>query len=229
MKKYEKSISLKTLWLTFVRRFDILLICFIPLCIAAVISTQFIMKKRYVSTVTLAKSTIITNEQYQNIETAARTESLVKKALESLETQNVKHSDGSAINPSEIENGLSFPAYSANSISLSFSFASSDKTVSRYVLGAIASCVVDELKTRSAYSDLQVVGAPSEAKLDGKNNKYLLIACGAGLVLSYALAFVFEFASDEVYDASDVQQFGVDCVEIKLKNENKVSKNEKDK
>ena len=44
MEKYEKSIGLKTIWLTLVRRFHIILLIFIPIALISVVYSYAFIK-----------------------------------------------------------------------------------------------------------------------------------------------------------------------------------------
>ena len=57
MQKYEKTIGLKTLSLTILRRWKAILIVFIPSSIIVLIVTQFFIPKQFQSSVTLLNNT----------------------------------------------------------------------------------------------------------------------------------------------------------------------------
>lgn len=227
MEKYERNVGLKTIWLTFVRRYDVIVFIFVPVLLVSALVTQVILKKQYYSEVVVSKSTIITNEQYQNIQTAASKSSTASKVYTSLKEKGLKHKDGSEISAAEIQSGVSFPKYTSNSISASFVFNSSDKTITKFVLDEIATTAVDELKTKTYFSDLTILKSASNPVVDKKNMKYFLIASGAGLLLSLAAAFVYEIVTDKVYSRNDVEFYDYTAIDISVPKIKEVKKDEK--
>ena len=71
MNNYEKSIGLKTIWLTIVRRFKYILLIFVPLLLVTFLVTQFGITKNYQSSVTfLRTSSTIATADYQRLQAA---------------------------------------------------------------------------------------------------------------------------------------------------------------
>ena len=64
MEGYEKSICLKTIWLTIVRRFEYILLIFVPIALATLIVTRFVLKKTYQSTVTVSLNKTFSDTGY---------------------------------------------------------------------------------------------------------------------------------------------------------------------
>ena len=78
MEKYEKTIGLKTIWLTIVRRFLVIFAVFIPIALATVVYTQFFMTKTYQSSVTLYRAGSITAAQYPIIPSTVKSSETVQ-------------------------------------------------------------------------------------------------------------------------------------------------------
>lgn len=230
MEKYERNIGLKTIGLTFVRRIDILIVIFLPVLIGSFVITQFIMTKKYYSNIVVSKySNTITNEQYQNIKLHCLDSNLVETAATNLFEKGIKHSDGTSISSKDIKNGMSFPSYvSSNSETLSF--VSTDKTITKPVLTEVTTLVVESVKkTWSALSDLHISSDATEPSKVNTPLKYFLIASAAGLGVAFVTAFVYEIASDRLYDCSDIRNMEFSAVSFKLpkkKEDNKNVKNE---
>jgi capsular polysaccharide biosynthesis protein len=230
MKKYERQIGLKTIALTFIRRFDILLIIFLPVLIGSFVATQFIMTKKYYSNIVVSKfSNTITSEQYQNIKLHCLDDGIVDTAVTNLSNNGIKHFNGTAITSNDIKNGMSFPKYvSSNSETLSF--VSTDKTITKPVLTEVTTLVVELVKKSwSQLSDLHISSNATEASKDKTPLKYFLIASAAGLGVAFVTAFVYEIASDRLYDCSDIRNMEFSAVSFKLPKKKEDNKNVKNK
>ena len=217
MSTYERKVGLKAIKLAFLRRYWIILALFLPLAAFSVLYFQVITKKVYFSSITVGKSTIITNEQYQNIKSTAQDTAIVNNVLLSLKESGVKHSDGSDIAFNEIISGLSFPNYTSNQIEASFTYSSNDSTITKPVLDLLATKVCERLKPRSAYSDLAIYRVASEPQKDKTSDKYMYIFIAASFVVGVCCAYIAEISLDQVYDKSDVEELGCSSVDLTTK------------
>ena len=222
MDRYEKQIGLKTIYLTLARRFHIILLIFIPIALATFIVTNFMLTKTYQSTVTLNRGAVISAAQYQVIQNYVSDTSsdetkpgaIYTTAL-NLKTADVKHANGNEITVAEIKSGLSFATLATNSISVNFSFTSSDKSITEKVMDELAKNAVEYLKSdrnssKAEYTNLAASKATAASK-NSSENKYLLIGLAAAVVLALGIPFVYEIVSDQVYDKDDITSFGADA------------------
>jgi capsular polysaccharide biosynthesis protein len=218
MEKYEKAIGLKTIYLTFARRFHIILLLFIPIALGSFIVTNLIMKKTYQSSSTIAKTTAFTAAHYQNAQLTIKSETNLTTIADNLKNNGVTHSNGSTITIKEINSGLSFSAFSSSnqSVSLSLYFQSTDSKIVQPVLAELTTVSVEVLKTKKDLETTYITKEASKAVKNSQESKYFLIALAAGAVVSLGIPFVYEITSDELYDADDVKMLGCDAFELKI-------------
>lgn len=209
MEKYEKTIGLKTIWLTIVRRFLVIFAVFIPIALATVVYTQFFMTKTYQSSVTLYRAGSITAAQYPIIPSTVKSSETAQTVADKLKTADpaIKHSNGSEITAAEILNGLSIASsISTTTGTVSFTFQSSDKAICKVVLEEVANVVLPTIN--ATLSGTTISSHASEPTKNSKENTYLLIGMAVGAVLALGFAFVYEIISDEVYDKADIDNLG---------------------
>ena len=209
MEKYEKNIGLKTVWLTIIRRFLVIFAVFLPIALATVVYTQFFITKTYQSSVSYYRSGGITSAQYPIIPSTIKSSETAQTVADNLKSADpvIKHSNGSEITASEILNGLSITSsISSTTGTVSFTFQSSDKAICKVVLEEVANVALPTIN--ATLSGTTISSHASEPTKNSKENTYLLIGLGAGLVLALGFAFVYEIISDEVYDKSDIESLG---------------------
>lgn len=218
MEKYEKSIGLKTIYLTLVRRFHIILLLFVPIALGSFIVTNLIMKKTYQSSSTIAKATAFSAAHYQNAQLIIKSDTNLTKIADNLKNNGVTHSNGSTITINEINSGLSFSAFSSSSqsVSLSLFFQSRDNKIVQPVLAELTTISVESLKIQKDFETTYITKEATKAVKNSKENQYFLIALAAGAVISLGIPFVYEIVSDELYDADDAKMLGCDACEIKI-------------
>ena len=120
MEKYEKAINLKAIWLTFVRRWKIILIIFVPAALATLIVTQFFIPKQYQSSATYLNSANLTATTNSAAQAQIQKEETLNKTVESL-----KEDYSITMTSSEILSGLSFTPFStSNPGVVTFSYTS---------------------------------------------------------------------------------------------------------
>lgn len=224
MPKYERSISLKTVGLTIVRRWTTILLFFIPIAAVAYIVTNNIMTKTYQSTTTLTNGAVISQAQWPLIEPRVKTsiEATVEAlAVSDAEHTPVKHANGAAITAKEITSGITVSKYVANTLTFTISFQSTDSTIVQPVLAELAEQTVVTLKedasTKTPFAAVSITSEASKAAKNSSEQKYFLIGLAAGAVLALGIAFLDEILSDEVYDAKDVAQWGVPAFDMKAR------------
>lgn len=215
MEKYEKFIGLKTIYLTLIRRFKLIILIFIPVAIAAFIVTQFVMTKTYSSSATTSNANVYNQERYNNVMLAIKNSDMYSVVAESLKTKEVKHSSGSEITTAEIQSGISFSSFSSTSSSLTISFQSKDSTIVQAVAQEYAEQAVAKVGEKYAAYGMKITGEASASKKNSSENKYLLIALAADVVLACGVPFVYEIFADEVYDKDDINALGGEAFELK--------------
>ncbi|MBO4668055.1 MAG: hypothetical protein J5666_08045 [Bacilli bacterium] len=214
MEHYEKNISLKTIYLTFVRRFKLILFLFVPIALGSVVVTQFVMTKTYASSSVVSKTAVFNASHYQTLKLSFSSNDLLTNVKAKLDEQNIKHSNGNEITVSEISSGLSFSALNTNDVSVTVSYQSTDKSITQPVLKELVTLGVNGLKENGDFKTLSITTEATEGVKNSKNGKQLLIGIAAGVVVALGLPFVYEIISDEVYDKKDVEMLGCASYEI---------------
>lgn len=209
MENYEKNISLKTIWLTFRRRYDGILFIFIPILLASFLVTNFMMTKTYLSTATANNTAVINDTQRQNVQALIKKSETLTTVANNLKANGHKHANGAYIAPEEI-GAKALVSIATNSITMTVTFESTDKTITKYVLDEILNVALPIAKTSGWGLDKLAVASPaSAATKNSKETKYFLIAAAAGLVVALAVPFIYEIVADEVFDAKDIAAWGV--------------------
>ncbi len=219
MDNYEKSIGLKTIGLTFVRHIFEILFIFIPVALAAYIVTNNFMTKTYISSVTVSKSTVFSTAQFQNLSLGIKATEITDAVAENLTTAGTKHANGTAITSDEIYSGIAMPSSYTNgaSVSISFTFQSTDSTIVQPVLSELSTYAVNKLvEAGGDFATLKITSEASAASKNSSERKYFLIALVADAVLALGVPFIFEIVGDEVYDRKDIEHLGSDGFELKV-------------
>ena len=228
--QYEKNIGFKTIYTTIIRRFYIFLIIFVPVAIASFFITNFMLTKTYISSATLNRGGVINSTQYSVIQSFVQDTSsddekpgAIFTTAENLKDKGVVHSNGNEITVNEIRSGLSYAPLDSNSVYMTIYFQSSDSTVTQNVLNELMSVSVTYLKARTGgdFANLTISSPASSATKNSKEGTYFLIVLAAGFVVSFAIPFIDEIVSDEVYDKYDIESLGCSAFEIKAKSKKK--------
>ena len=206
-----------------------MLFIFLPLLLATTIVTQFVMKKTYYSEVSLKYyDSVISSDNYSTIQAFASGDGTAVAAAAELRAKNIAHANGSEITSSEIQSGLSFEKYVANTLRFRFSFVSTDSTITYHVLNEVTSYTLYTLKndksTASTLGGVTVADPVSEPKQSNKNKQALLFGVAASLVAAVVSGFIAEIALDEVYDNNDIEMLGSKAYEISLPKSRKEKK-----
>ena len=218
MEGYEKNIGLKTIWLTIIRRFEYILFIFIPIALTTLIVTSFVLTKTYQSSVTVSTANDFTTN-FQLLQIYFSDNNILNSTIESLRSEkNIE------ITVSEITTGLSFTAPTVtNKFSGKVSYQSTKSNYVQPVLDMLSNKVVEYAKEKdnSKFGTLTISSAASVARKNSSENKYLLIGLVAGLVVAFAIPFIDEIISDEVYDSKGIQQLGCEAFELNVSKLNK--------
>ena len=212
MENYERTISLKTIWLTLVRRYDGILFIFLPILLASFLVTNFMITKTYQSSVVVNNTVYVTQQQHSQFSSLAlKTSETATTTANNLKAAKIKHANGAEISASEILGGVNLAAFASNSLSMTITFQSTDSSITKYVLDEVAKVAVAKaVEVVSGLGGLTVADTgASAAKKNSKDTQYFLIAAVAGLVVALGVPFVYEIFADEVYDAKDIQSWGV--------------------
>lgn len=203
MEKYEKTIGLKTIWLTFVRRWKIILIIFVPATIVTLLVTQLFIPKQYQSNATLSNTSNLNAGTHSAVQNQIKKETTLNKASQYLQADY-----SVSLSSDKILNGLSFSAFSSTTPTLvSFSFSSNTKNVVKPVMESLKKAVLEEL-ANTDYKNMFFSSNPSEPKRVDKAKTYLLVGISVSLVLGLGIAFADEIISDEVYDEDEIELLG---------------------
>ena len=224
MKKYERRVSLKTLLLLFIRRYEFIAIFLIPSVVASLIISQVVNKKTYSSSVSLQYyGSVITANNYKIVRDVVLSSGTISMTAKNLKENKIVHSNGNEISETDILNGISVTDYATNSIYFTFSYESTDKSVTDLVLDELTEMTLYSLKKdpSTKLGGMTVAVPVSEPKANDKNRKTLILGLGVGVLASLASAFIAEIILDEVYDKSDVELFGGTAYEISLPNKGK--------
>ena len=214
MQKYERTIGLKTIFLTLRRRFVAIIAIFIPIALASFLVTKKMIHPVYTSSVTISRGAAISQPQYNLIVQNFKATSTADKVVEAL---TITHEGGDAITSAEISSGLSFSTYVANAISVTLSFQSTDSSICQGVLDQVVATGIEVMQTVHAtdYAALKATGSASSPTSDNKQRNYFLIGLAAGAVLALGMPFVYEIVADEVFDKGDLLDMGIPTFELK--------------
>ena len=132
---------------------------------------------------------------------------------------------------------ISVGAFVANRYEVIVTFSSRDSSITKIVLTELCNQTVDKFYNHDEegnrttirneyYTGLDLKGgSASGPSVSSGNNKYFIIGCAAGAVLALALPFVYEIASDEIYEASDLTNYGIPAFDIKASTRSSKKKN----
>lgn len=213
MEGYEKTIGLKTIWLTLIRRFEYILFVFIPIALTTLIVTQVVLTKTYKSSVTVSLNTTFSTANFEVFKTYGTNQEVLNSTVEKLQAEK-----GIGISASDISSGLSFTTPASNSPSGSFAFQSTNKALVQPVMEIYSSTLVSYAKTKDEgkFSSMNITSEASAPVKNSSENKYMLIGLAAGLVVALGIAFIDEIFSDEVYDKKDVELLGCEAFELSV-------------
>lgn len=224
MENYEKAINLKTIWLMFKRRFDLIILFFCSIALATFLATTFMVTKTYQSGATITKNNAISETNYQVISRYVKDSEVVTTTANNLKKGDVKHSNGKDITPEEILSGISLSSYTANAVDFKLYFQSTDRSITMDVTNELAVVSIQKLKSvdEGQFSSLTVTTAAVDGVKNSKDTRYLIIGLAVGAVFALGAAFIDEIVSDEVYDEKDLAYLG--CKGFVLDTNNKVRK-----
>ncbi len=215
MADYERSISLKTIYLTLTRRTELILLLFLPLFLASYIVTNHVMTKSYASASTISNNNnaAIAQTTYNSMQMSFKSSEIFETVETNLAKAGTKHANGTAITASEVQKSISFSAYASSMVSFTVTFATKDSTIAQKALAEYVNVALETNAT--AYPNLKVYSPAGEAYKTSKENQYFLIGTAASLVVALVIPFIIEIVGDEVFDAKDVRLFGCEASEIR--------------
>ena len=213
MAEYERSISLKTIYLTLVRRTEMILLLFLPLFLASYIVTNHVMTKSYASTSNIQNNVAISQAAYTLIQNSMKSSEIFETVETNLAEAGTKHANGTAVTASEVQKSISFSAFASNMVSFTVTFATKDSTIAKKALAEYVNVALEANAT--TYPNLKVYSPAGEAYKTSKENQYFLVGTVASLVVALVIPFIIEIAGDEVFDAKDVRLFGCEASEIR--------------
>ncbi len=222
---YERTVSLKTFFLAFRKRYIEAIFLFLPVALASLVVTQFVMKKNYASSFSFSISGTLSTSQYAAIkasledsdfsyveETTGTADSttvfLYPESAMQLANAGKTHSDGSKITANEIFQNISLGSFVSNSSTVSVTFASEDSAIVNDVLHVFAPLATKGLSASRADLSTLSYSSPTAVVKTSKENQYLLIAMASGFIIACFLPVIDEVVSDEVYDRDDIEMLG---------------------
>ncbi|MBO6280352.1 MAG: hypothetical protein J6M95_02090 [Bacilli bacterium] len=210
--KYEKSIGLKTIWLTFVRRWKSILLILIPLAAISFAAVKILIKPTYSSTVSITKNAAaaLSAADHNNIVACYNDNEVIAATVELLATDEYKIT----VDASFIKSGLSAATFATNEAAVKITFTSKAKTDTQKILNALSVKAIEKIKTGTYSLPNAKAGEASATKESSNAKKYLLIALAASVVVALAIPFIDEIISDEVYDKKDIEFLGCEGFEI---------------
>ena len=182
MQKYERTIGLRTIYLTLIRRTEMILAIFLVLAGASFIVTNFFMAKQYTSTSVVANNAAITQPVYTLMQNNIKSDNTMNAVVKNLSTAGVKHKNGNAITLSDVKSGLSFSTWASNMVQFTLSYKTNDETVAQPILTEITNVAYDVLKP--SYAGLTIYSEATKPAKTSKENTYLLVGVAASLVLA---------------------------------------------
>lgn len=211
MENYEKSIGLKTIWLTFARRWKLILVIFIPIALGAFVVTRFMLKTTYSSSAQISTNSALDANKYSVLKNAIDKEEVYETAANSLKDNSVTHAGGAAITVAEIKSGMTFTAVTTG-IYVPVSYTTKEQGIAQKILEAYTTAALE--KTKTLYATAEISTPASVEKKNSDFKKYFLIALAADLVLALGIPFVQEILDDEVYDKKDIEMLGSEGFEL---------------
>ena len=217
MEGYEKTIGLKTIWLTIIRRFEYILFVFLPIALTTVIVTQLVLTKTYESTAIVSNDSTFDASRYAKFQMYATENEVFDNASQKLQTEK-----GIGISAADLKNGLTFTTPATSDLVCKFSFQSSKKSLVQPVMEILSSEVASYVQAKGGeFANVKLSSTASAPKKNSSENKYMLIGLAAGLVVALGIAFIDEIFSDEVYDKKDVELLGCEAFELNVSSLNK--------
>ena len=203
MKEYEKTIRLKAFWLTFIRRWKVILIILVPTAIITLFISQVFVPKQYQSTAVFLNNSNMTATQHSSAQLQIQKDVTLDKASKDLEDNY-----SITLTSSQILNGLSFAAFASNNPGVvQFFYTTNNKNHAKPVVEAVSKAALEELSL-NGFDKMVISSSANNPVSVGKGKTYLLIGLAASIILGIGIAFVDEIVSDEVYDEDDITLLG---------------------
>lgn len=207
--KYEKRIGVKALWKTIIRRWRILLVIFVPIAMISIITTQLILPKKYSSNFTLNNNYVnLDNSNYEKVVAVVKKEETLAQTSQNLANRNID------ISATQILNGISIPAMKSSTPYIVVTYTSTNKSIVQPVIDELSLVALEKVKLN--FPNMSISSKSNDSTKTSKETAYMFIALAAGAVLSFAFAFIDEVISDEVYDKSDIEFYGVPAFEFNV-------------
>lgn len=217
MEQYERTIGLRTIYITLLRRLEWVFIIFVPIALGSFIVTNTMITKTYKSTISISNmTTAFTTTTWPIFQNYARQAETLAVVVSNLEEKEVKYSNGSKISASDINKGIVFTAITTNANPVTITFNVADAKVAEPILSEVATVTAKVLKDANVTSLNNLsIGTPTASVKTSQENTYFVIGVMAGLVLALAVPFIWEIAADKVYDAKDITLLGCEGFELK--------------
>ena len=210
MNRYERAIGLRTIYMTLIRRTEMILAIFLPLFIASYVVTQYMMPKAYTSTSTISDNGAITQPNYELIKMKMKDTTVLEATVNSLKGK------GYTVTTSEISSSLNFSAFASNMVSFTVSFKSKDAALAKQALTDFDTAALENAKASYAsFANLTISSPAGDAQKTSSEDKYFLIGAAASFVLALGIPFVYEIVKDEVFESRDIEDLGALGAEVR--------------
>lgn len=213
MKKYEREIGLKTLGLTFKKRWLAMLLILVPIVGASFIVTNKMFDNKFQSTSSIERPKIFDASTHAKLAMYVKSNEVIQKTFDSLSAKTV-------YTATDIQNSITTPTYNSSATSYYFVITFTNKVNSnmKVVLSKLTEAVVEVAleKDPKTFEGIKINQDASTPKNIANNNKYFYIFSAIGVILAIAVPFIFEITSDEVYDKKDIKKLGSKGFELKV-------------
>lgn len=206
--KYEKKITLISLFQSLKRNLMSIVTFTVFFALLGFTCFKVASPQKYQTTGQLNNKFSITTTVLNTLRDTLKSDLILYRVEEQLESDGIKHKDGSVITQKELSSGLIIPS-SNNSFYISISLRGTDKTTLKTSLETIFDVTINYFKTelkRGEFTELRVTKSASNP-IDVSNIK-LKTACFGfiGFLAAFAISYLFDYKRDLVAEVEDIKQ-----------------------
>lgn len=207
VEKYAKTVSIKTIKLSFLKRWKFMVCFFSVITISSLIIVFAATRKSYTSTATLSKNWAFTSETY-NIITKGINDDILENIEKSTKENNIKYSSGKDISLSDLKKGISFSALNTGSNLLAVAYTSQDSSITVFIVNEMANCIVESYMNFANMNGLKIYDKATSFSTNDNRGKIIALVMIFNIVSSFSIPFIYEIYDDKVHDKEDVQLMG---------------------
>ena len=213
---YEKTIGLKKILKTLIRRWKVFLIVFIPISLTATIYSQLFVKKKYSSSVTMMNDSFFNQNQYNEICYQVLSDETITETIDRLTNGD----QPIIIDKLHLKEGISIAEYDITQRTIfTFSYSSSERNAVLPVLSVLAEVALNNIKS-NVFSNMDYESPVSHftnVKKTSMDTAYLTLGLLSAFVLGCSVAFLCEVFSDEIFDKDDIETYGHSAFDLNTK------------